>query len=584
MMQPLDWAIVVLFCLISFSLGIMLRRVGSKSLESYFVSNRALGWWLAGTSMAATAFSSDTPLLITGMIRTRGLWGAWEVWALGISTMLAVFVFSRLWKRAGVMTEVEFVELRYSGKPAAFLRGFKAIYWGFFYNCFVIGVWPITGMTKVLQEVTGFNREGIIIGCVLLGASYTSLSGLWGVVLTDAFQFVWAMIGAIVLAVYAVNAVGGLDALVTQLSPDKLAVIPPTTIPPGGSILDSPFGWFLGLILIQWWAWKNTDGGGIIVQRMVSCKNERHAMLSVLWFNIAHYCLRSWPWVITALASIVLISDQSLTMEVAGKVIVDHERAYPRLITTLLPVGLRGILIAAFFAAFLSTLSTHLNWGASYLVNDGYKRFIKRDASEDHYLRVAKILPWILAVCAMVVAFFNRSIGASFTWILNLTAGIGPVYLARWFWWRVNPWSEIAVMCASLPVLLARPFILHWLGWPENSKLVQLSFMVGACALIWIPATLFTEPVDRGTLKRFFARVQPPGWWKPVAIAKIQNTHPWKPVLLQWIIATCALMTTIIGPLQVMVGSKTIGWILCGIAGLSWTIVLLTFGKIDDVT
>ncbi len=574
-MHWLDWSIVGIFCLISALLGLGLRRVAGTSLEAYFVSNRALGWWLAGTSIAATAFSSDTPLLITGMVRRKGIWGVWEVWALGISTMLTVFVFAKLWKRANVMTEVELVELRYSGRAAAFLRGFKAIYWGLLYNCYIIGVWPITGMAKVLQETTGFSREGAIIGCVLLGTAYTSVAGLWGVVLTDAFQFLWAMAGAVLLAVYAVHAVGGLSALSQQLSGGSLlAVIPPMPSDPGAPLLSSPFGWFLGLLLVQWWAWKNTDGGGVVVQRLVSCRDERHAMRSVLWFSVAHYCLRSWPWILTALASVILVPDHLLHSVVGGQGFVDHERAYPRLITLLLPVGLRGVLVASFFAAFLSTLSTQLNWGASYLLHDGYKRFLNRNASERHYLAVAKLLPFALASGAMGIAFANQTIGASFTWILNLTAGIGPVYLLRWCWWRINPWSEIAAMLASLPVLLLRPLLLRWLGAPPG-LLVELLAMVLGTAAVWVPVTLWTPPVDRGTLKRFYARVSPPGCWRPVRIASAA-TPSWGPSLLQWAIATVALLTTTIGPLEVLVGRPAIGWLWCGVAALAWALLFLT--------
>ncbi len=565
-MHWIDWSIVALFCLISVSLGVVLRRIGSQTLESYFVSNRTLGWWLAGTSIAATAFSSDTPLLITGMVRRKGIWGVWEVWALGISTMLTVFVFAKLWKRANVMTEVELVERRYSGRPAAFLRGFKALYWGLFYNCYLMGAWPVTGMTKVLQETTGLSREWAVIGCVFLGAGYTSLSGLWGVVLTDAFQFVWAMIGAVVLAVYAVHAVGGLSMLSAQLQhTNLLAVIPP---PPahGASLLESPFGWFLGLVLIQWWAWKNSDGGGVIVQRLVSCKNERHAMLAVLWFNVAHYCLRSWPWIITALASVLLIPDAQLIS--AGQTFVDHERAYPRLITLLLPLGVRGVLVASFFAAFLSTISTQLNWGASYLLNDGYKRFLNRSASERHYLTIARLLPYLLAIGATVVALSNQSIGAAYTLILHLTAGIGPVYLLRWFWWRINPWSEIAAMTASLPILLLHPHILQWWGWPSG-LLPELAWMVFGTALVWLPVTLATPPVDRGTLKKFYAQVRPPGFWRPVKIAA--PTAPgWGHSVLQWLVGTYALLATTVGPIQLMVGPKAWGWWWCGSGVVAW--------------
>ncbi len=571
-MHWLDWAIVIGFCLVSVLIGVLLRRVASQSLEAYFVSNRALGWWLAGTSIAATAFSSDTPLLITGMVRRRGIWGVWEVWILGISTMLTVFVFAKLWKRANVMTEVELVERRYSGRAAAFLRGFKALYWGLFYNCYIMGAWPVIGMAKVLQEVTGFSRVEAIIGCVFLGAFYTSLAGLWGVVLTDAFQFIWAMVGAVILAVYAVRAVGGLDALAQRLEGTSLlAVIPPGPAEGSAGLLTSPLGWFLGLALVQWWAWKNTDGGGVVVQRLVSCKNERHAMLSVLWFNIAHYCLRSWPWIITALASVILIPDGALMSHVGAASFVDHERAYPRLITLLLPVGVRGVLVASFFAAFLSTLSTQLNWGASYLLHDGYKRFVHRQASERHYLIIAQILPYLLALGASVVALQSESIGKAYTLILNLTAGIGPVYLLRWWWWRINPWSEIAAMSASLPVLLLRPLVLQWLGWPQ-ATLVELLFMVGATALVWVPVTLLTPPVARETLRAFYERVRPPGWWRPVGAAV--SAERWGPDLLRWVIATVALLATTIGPIQLMVGPRFWGGLWCGVAALGWALAL----------
>lgn len=573
-MHWIDWTIVAVFCLISVALGILFSRTAGQSLEAYFVSNRRLGWWLAGTSIAATAFSSDTPLLVTGMVRRRGIWGNWELWALGISTMLAVFVFAKLWKRANVMTEVELVERRYGGPAAAFLRGFKAIYWGLLYNCFVMGAWPITGLAKVLQEVTGFDRTGAIIWSVVLGTCYTSISGLWGVVLTDAFQFIWAMIGAVILAVWAVQAAGGLQAISQQLAGTSyLAVLPPHD--PSGPFVSSPLGWLMGLMAIQWWAWKNTDGGGVIVQRLVSCRDERHAMLSVLWFNIAHYCLRSWPWILTALASLVLIPPEALQVVHDGRVFIDHERAYPRLITMLLPTGMKGILIASFFAAFLSTISTHLNWGASYLVNDGYKRFINRHASEHHYVLVSRLVPFGLALGAMGVAFSIRSIGEAFTLILNLTAGIGPVYLLRWFWWRVNPWSEIAAMMASLPALMVRSHLIRWLGWPAGLS-IELALVVGLSALVWIPVTFLTPPVDRRLLQQFFDTVRPPGFWKPV-LRGARPRERWGLSLLQWGLATVALLATTIGPLMIFVGPQRWGVFWCVVAAVGWTVLWRSF-------
>ncbi|MBI3087311.1 MAG: Na+:solute symporter [Candidatus Omnitrophica bacterium] len=579
-MHWLDWAIVWGFCLVSLLIGVLVSTKAGQSLEAYFVSNRRLGWWLAGTSIAATAFSSDTPLLVTGMVRRRGIWGNWELWALGISTMAAVFIFSRLWKRANVMTEVELVERRYSGRAAAFLRGFKALYWGVCYNCFVMGAWPVVGMTKVLEETTGFSRGPAILASVVIGTAYTSLAGLWGVVLTDAFQFLWAMAGAVLLAVWAVGAVGGVDQLVGRLAPPVagpvLAVLPPMTTDPQVSWVASPFGWFLGLMLVQWWAWKNADGGGIIVQRLVSCRDERQAMGSVLWFSIAHYCLRSWPWILTALASLVLIPNDQLLVTHNAQTFVDHERAYPRLITMLLPVGLKGVLVASFFAAFLSTISTHLNWGSSYLVNDLYKRFVNRRASERHYVAVSRLIPFGLAAGALWVAWQIRSIGEAFTLILNLTAGIGPVYLLRWCWWRVNPWSEIAAMTASLPVLWLRPHALAWLGLPQG-LLIELLFMVAATGLIWIPVTLCTPPVERGVLRHFYAAVRPPGWWKPVAPAIAGGgpgrSEPWGRAVSQWLIASAALLATTIGPLQLLLHEYRWGGFWCAVGCAGWLTV-----------
>lgn len=591
-MHWLDWTIVAAFLSASIWMGLWKSRLAGHSLESYFVSERKLGWWLAGTSMAATAFSSDTPLLITGMIRRKGIWGCWEVWALGIGTMLTVFVFAALWKRANVMTEVELVERRYSGRAGSFLRAFKALYWGLGYNCYLMGMWPIIGMMKVLQETTGLSRDWAIIGSVVVGAGYTACSGLWGVVLTDAFQFLWAMAGACVLAVTAVRAVGGLPALSERLhASGVLATIPPGPADPSQGFLTSPLGWWLGLVLIQWWAWKNADGGGVIVQRVVSCADERQAMRSVLWFNLAHYCLRSWPWVLTALASIILIPDAQLHSAFGEADVVDHERAYARLITMLLPIGWRGVLVASFFAAFLSTLSTQLNWGSSYLIHDVYRRFVNRTASEHHYLWAARVVTMALAAGAMGVAFCHWDIGRSFTAILNLTAGIGPVLLARWLWWRVNAWSEIAAMAVSLPLLWARASVLQWLGWPP-APVTELLFMVVGTALVWVPVTLSTSPVEEATLRRFAQSVRPPGWWRDFQSASqslqasgqvaqwpsgphtdVERSSAWGSRLIRWLIGSLALLATTIGPLEVLVGSARTGWWWCAVGAAGWIVL-----------
>lgn len=560
-MHLLDWGVVGLFCLISVSFAFFSAKKSSQGIESYFAGNRSLSWWLAGTSMAATAFSSDTPLLVTGIIRSRGIWGNWEIWSLGISTMLAVFFFSRLWKRTGVLTEVEFVELRYSGKPASLLRGFKALYWGFFYNAFIIGAWPMTGLVKVMQETTHWGKLECIVFALGLAVTYTSLSGFLGVVLADLFQFGWAMTGSVILACFALHQAGGPTALVQQLAgTDKLSLLPPQEM----------YGWMAGLFLIQWWAWKNADGGGIAVQRMVSCKNEKESLLSMLWFNIAHYVLRSWPWLVTGLASLVLIPDSQLWVTEAGKNFVDHERAYPRLIMTLLPAGLKGVLVASFFAAFMSTVDGQLNWGSSYLVNDFYKRFLKKGGSSSHYVRVSKIITFILAIAGAIVSYSIQSIGSIFTFVLNFTAGVGPVYLARWFWWRVNAWSEIAAMLASLPLIFLRDWFFEKTGLPAD-RFWQLLYMVVGTAAIWLPVTLLTRPVPETALKDFFEKVSPPGFWKG---RKASFEQSWSVPFRQWIAGTLALFAGLIGPIQIFLGQRGMGLLVTGFAILGWTYVV----------
>ncbi len=571
-MNLIDWMVVAVYCAASLVLGVILSKKAALGMESYFAGNRNMTWWLAGTSMAATAFSSDTPLLVTGITRTKGIWGNWEIWSLAISTMLAVFFFSRLWKRAGVLTEVELVELRYSGRPASFLRGFKALYWGFFYNAFIIGAWPMTGLVKVMQETTGWDKPFSIFFCLSLTVVYSSLSGYLGVILTDLFQFAWAMTGAVILAIYSVHAVGGPSALVEKLSQTShLSFLPPS----------EKYSWLAGLFLIQWWAWKNADGGGIAVQRMVSCKNEKEAMASMLWFNIAHYVLRSWPWIVTGLASLILIPDAALWVGEAGKGYVDHERAYPRLITMLLPAGLRGVLVASFFAAFMSTVDSQLNWGASYLVNDFYKRFVKKDAVQSHYIFISRIATFVLAGAAAWIAFYVSSISQIFTLVLNLTAGLGPVYLLRWFWWRVNAWSEIAAMCASLFLIIIRAKVFSFLGIPPD-PLLYLLYMVFGTACFWLPLTFLTSPVPEEHLRNFFKKVSPPGFWKtpspqpsPTGRGKGEG-NLWGEALKNWAIATSALFATLAGPLEMFLGRWLKGSFLVGFAVIGWTYLTRT--------
>ena len=572
-MHVIDWLIVTFYCLLTLGVGFWFtKRASTGGLESYFASNRQLPWWLAGTSMAATALSTDTPLLVTGLVRTKGIWGNWQIWCLAVSTMFAVFFFSKFWKRAGVLTEVALVELRYSGKPAAFLRGFKAFYWGVFYNCFIMGAWPVTGLVKIMQETTGWDKTTSIFFSFGLTAIYCSVSGYWGVIYTDLFQFFWIMAGAIVLSCFAVHAAGGLPHILSELQgTDKLLFFPPPT--PSHDIWSffaTPLGWVLGLLTIQWWAWKNTDVGGVIVQRLISSKNEKQALYSMLWFNIAQYALRMIPWILTALASLILLPDSAL---MHGGV-VDHERAYPRLVTELLPIGLKGFLIASFFAAFMSTIDSQLNWGASYFVNDFYKRFIRKEAPDKHYLLVSKIAPFFLAAGACFVAFHVTSIAGAFQLILSFTAGIGPVYFWRWFWWRINPWSEISALITSIPVILLRP-VLYQAFHIEPSLPVDLFTMIFGTALVWVPVTFLTRPVPHETLRDFFQKVQPPGFWNGWKRDRQQTGL--LDDLLSWVIGTAALFLTTFGSLDFFLGQRLQGLIYLLLSGLGWWYVARKF-------
>jgi len=560
----IDWIIVASYCVLALVLGALLSKRASGGVEDYFLSGRSLPWWLAGTSMVATSFASDTPLLVTGWVRKRGIWGNWEWWGLGVSTIFAVFFFSKLWRRAGVVTEVELTELRYSGRPAAALRGFKALYIGILFNCYAMGAWVMTGIVKVMGVTTGWSKELSLVVVVSISLTYSVLAGLWGVVATDFIQFIIAVGGAIVLAVYALREVGGFGALVDQLSgTGKLDFMPPGPAS-GDPFLLSPMAWFLGMFLIQWWAWKNTDGGGIIIQRMAASKDEKEATYSTLWYNIAHYALRSWPWIIVGLASLVILKDADFGAT------VDHERAYPLMIMKLLPAGVRGLLIASFFAAFMSTADTHMNWGASYVLNDFYRRFIRRDAGERHYVTMSRVISALIMAGAVVAAYLTDSIARAFTFILTVTAGIGVVNLARWFWWRVNAWSEIAVMAASVAAVLLQASVADWPGLPVRiggdyalrNLLLTPTYMVVATGIVWVPVTLLTPPESDATLIEFYRRVRPPGpGWTRIRRLAPEVPPPenlWSSIVL-WLVGCVMVFGLTLGIGQALVGNRPLG-------------------------
>jgi SSS family solute:Na+ symporter len=516
----LDWAVIAAYFLFNLGIGVYYARRARGSTTEFFLSGRDVPWWLAGTSMVATTFAADTPLAVTGFVAKNGIAGNWLWWNFVMSGMLTVFLYARLWRRAGVMTDVEFAELRYSGKPAAFLRGFRALYLGIPINCIILG-WVNLAMVKILEITLGLDKGRaiiVVVGLLLFTAFYTAISGLWGVLVTDLFQFVLKMGMVIVLAVLAVNAVGGIDALKTKIialdaasgqAGSRLSFFP-----------DHDSAWMPAITLfvylaVNWWAsWypgAEPGGGGYVAQRIFSARDERHGLLATLWFNVAHYALRPWPWILTALASLILYPE-----------LADKESGY---IMTLMdpnvfPSYLRGFMLAAFAAAYMSTVGTQLNWGASYVLNDFYRRFLVRDKSERYYVIASQLITVLLMAISIIVTLNMQSIGGAWKFLLVIGAGTGPVLLLRWFWWRINAWSEVAAMLGATAVSLILQLGLKWDSDDPKGFAYLMLVTVAATTIIWLVVTLLTAPEPKEKLAAFYRRVRPDGpGWKPVAAA-----------------------------------------------------------------
>jgi Na+/proline symporter len=549
----LDWAVLATY--FAFSLGVGLwfvRRAGSSTAE-FFVSGRDLPWWLAGTSMVATSFSVDTPLLITGFVRTQGIQGNWIWWCFAIGGVFSAFVFAQLWRRTEVMTDVELTQLRYSGRPAAALRGFRAVYMTLYANCLTMA-WVILAMVKVFGTVFDVGTLEATLFATAVTLLYSMLSGLWGVVVTDLVQFALAMLGAIVLAVFAIDAVGGVTAMIEGVrataGADVLGFLP--RLADGGPGSSTGTGWgkllswsatpvatFLVLITFQWWANKNADGGAVVIQRMAASRDERESVLGTLWFQVANYALRPWPWILVALASLILYPT-----------IDDPELAYPRAMVDLLPIGLLGLMLAAFLAAFMSTLTSFINLSAAYLVNDLYRPFLARDREDRHYVQAGRVASLIALAIGVTISFYATSISGLFLLLLTLGAGIGLVYVARWFWWRVNAWSEISAMVASSVIGAALQLSGDWGGptFPFASK-VFLN-LIGS-TIVWVAVTYATPATSMERLAEFYRRVRPPGWWGPVreAIGEPPRAHAagLRRGLWLWVLGTAFIYAAMFG-------------------------------------
>jgi Na+/proline symporter len=575
----IDWLAIAAYFLFNILIGLYYRKRATASTEDYFIGGRKVSWWLAGTSMVATTFAADTPLAVTGMVASHGIAGNWLWWNMLMSGMLTVFFYARLWRRAGVLTDVEFAEIRYGGTPAAFLRGFRAIYLGLPINCIIMG-WVNLAMVKILQMVFGVSKMEalwIVFGIMLLTAMISTLSGLWGVLVTDLFQFALKMGMVIVLAVFSVKAVGGMEALkikLLQLDAAKAAA------GGHGSILsfipDIGSAWmpmiaFAVYLAVQWWAtWypgAEPGGGGYIAQRILCAKDEKHSLLATLWFNIAHYAVRPWPWILTALCSLILYPD-----------LADKESGYIKVILDpqVFPAALRGLMIAAFAAAYMSTIGTQLNWGASYLVNDFYRRFLVRNRHERHYVGVSQTTTVLIMIVSCAVTYKLESIEGAWKFLIAIGAGTGSVLILRWFWWRINAWSEVSAMASSFAVSLVLQF---WVGFdnddPRQSAWIVL-ITVACSTIIWLAATLLTKPEDTDKLLAFYRRVRPSAsFWGPIArkAADIPVQHDGGCNLMDWVCGCLLVYLTLFGVGKIIFGQTALGALLLILAGLAGFVI-----------
>jgi Na+/proline symporter len=512
-LSTLDWIIVVVSIAVSFLPAVLLAKRAGSSTAEFFTSGRAAPWWLVGVSMVATTFSTDTPNLVTNFVREKGVANNWAWWAFLLTGMATVFFYARLWRRSGVLTDLEFYELRYSGKAATLVRGFRAVYLGLFFNCVIMATVNLAA-AKIANVMLGWPMGKTLLICAVLNIAFAATSGLWGVLVTDFIQFGIAMTGSFAAAYYALKQpeVGGLAGLVAKIDPRTLNLLP-------------DFGdWNMALavliipITVQWWSvWypgAEPGGGSYIAQRMLASRSEKDALGGTLLFNVAHYALRSWPWIIVALCSILVypqLSDIARTFPYVDPALIGHDMAYPAMLR-FLPHGMLGLMVAGLLAAYVSTLSTHLNWGTSYLVHDFYRRFLRQGADERHYVAVGRLVTALLMVVAAGVTFTLQTARASFELMLSVGAGTGLIYLLRWFWWRVNAWSEIAAMVSSFVVAVAF-FIAGRTGHPVDAY-KSLLITVGTTTVVWVSATLLTHPTDRKTLVAFYRLVRPagPGW------------------------------------------------------------------------
>lgn len=591
-LQLLDFLIIALFFLVIIGITLYYSKKAGRDTEAFFLSGRNLPWYIAGTAMVATTFAADTPLAVTELVAKNGIAGNWLWWNLAIGGILTVFFFAKLWRRAGIMTDVEFTEMRYSGKEAAVLRGFRALYLGFFMNAIVMG-WVNKAMVKVFSVTFPmYDAFLLVVVSALIISIYASASGLLGTARTDSFQFVFAMAGTILLAYFVIQIpeISSLAHLKEKLPPHVLEFFPKigsvTASGVTGGVLAISVGAFMAHIGLQWWSsWypgADPGGGGYIAQRMMSCKDEKHSLFATLWFNIAHYTVRPWPWIIVGLAALVLLprsqSAEMLQNEdpalYAKAVQIYHNKTmladpeikqdkallnfyekyentvdpgimYPKLMLRYLPPGILGLLIAVFLAAYMSTISSQLNWGTSYLINDFYKRFIKKQADEKHYVLISRTSIVLMTIISLIIAkYFLTTISGAWEFIINASAGIGLVLILRWYWWRINAWSEISSMIAPLIIY---PVARFKFGMESPITLYPIVF---GTTIVWLLVTFLTKPVDKKILLNFYKKVHPGGiGWKVIArqLPDVKSDSGFGILFINWIAGVVIIYSFLFG-------------------------------------
>lgn len=558
----LDFSIIGAYILLCFAVGLYFTRRAGQSTEHYFVGGRSMPWWLLGISMAATNFSSDTPLAIGKLVYQDGIAGVWFMWAGAIQVMLAVFLFSQLWRRSEVLTDVQIVEHRYGGKPAACLRFFKGFYFGVLFNCIIMG-FVYKGLIKIMTGVTTLDTTQVLVFFTAIVVIYVFASGIYGVLWTDFVQYIVAVVGFGILAWLSVKEAGGLSTMLVKLDALYGKESGITHFYPTWPQADQwmPLSVFFTYIGMQWWAHKFADGGGKHIQRMLSAKNETHATLGTFLFSFMSFVIQVWPWIITTLAAMVVF----------GRDLKDPEMAFPMMMARVLPNGLLGLLLVAAIAAFMSTISTHTNLGSAYLINDIYRRFMVRNAPDKHYVFASRIATLVILAISIVVAMNINSIADTWKLLVQMTAGAGLTWILRWFWWRVNAWTEISAMTTSGLITLYLS-----LKHPTMLYSHKMWIIVGISTAVWLIVTFLTKPVDEKTLKTFVEKVRPAslGWQPIYKKFNLQSDFRLGGALFNWVVGLIFLVSLNFGIGNVLLLNTSTGLWQLGVAAITFFFLL----------